>query len=68
MPLLLSVFYRFGSILGKSSFDAQKGHFELIERDLSRRLDDAEAENKTTGSLYRKAGLSVGAVLAVAFL
>lgn len=64
----LSVFYRFGSILGQSSYDAQKGHFELIEKELSRRLDDAEAEYKTTGNLYRKAGVSVGAVLAVAFL
>lgn len=57
-----------GSFLGQSDFQSQEGHFQLLYRELDKRIHDAEENNRTKAVLYRKAGLSVGVVIAIVML
>lgn len=64
----LAVIARCGSFIGQSDFDGQEGHFALLKEELSRQIEDADRQLKTKGALYSKAGVSIGAVLAIALL
>lgn len=57
-----------GSFLGQSDFESQKGHFALLQGELEKQIREAEENIKTKGSLYSKAGISVGAVIAIALI
>lgn len=57
-----------GDFIGQSDYQSQQGHFELLMEELSRQIHDAEEASKVKGGLYSKAGLSIGAVLAIALL
>jgi len=57
-----------GTFIGQSSFQGQQSHFDLLLQELSVQIRNAEELCKTKGALYSKAGLSVGAVLAIALL
>ena len=67
-PSDLDVFMKCGAFIGQSDYQRQKGHFELLRKDLSDRIEDAAAVCSIKGPLYSKAGISVGAVLAIALL
>lgn len=62
------IFIKCGAFLGQSDFDSQKGHFSLLQGELEKQIRDAEENIKTKGSLYGKAGVSIGAVIAIALL
>lgn len=64
----LLIFSKCGHFLGQTDFDSQKGHFELFQRQIEAQINEAEKTLKTKGSLYGKAGISVGAVLAIALI
>ena len=64
----LRLFERCGDFIGQSGFDSQKGHFDLLKNQLDVQIRDADNEVRIKGSLYSKAGLSAGAVLAIALL
>ena len=64
----LTIMTKCGSFLGQSDYQGQKGHFALLQGELNGQIDDATANCKTKGTLYTKAGISVGAVIAIALL
>ena len=64
----LQIMYRCGKFLGQSDFHSQKAHFELFQQQISKEIQKAEEEIKTKAGLYCKAGLSVGAVLAIVII
>lgn len=64
----MRVLCHFGSFIGQSGFDSQKGHFALFNEELAKQIHDAEENIRKKGSLYTKAGISIGAVLAIALL
>ena len=64
----LAVIRKCGSFIGQSDFEGQNGHFALLKEELSRQIEDADRQLRTKGALYSKAGLSIGAVLAIALL
>ena len=63
-----AVISKCGTFIGQGDYHSQKGHFSLLRQELERRIEDAEAACKSKGPLYRKAGISIGAVLAIALL
>lgn len=67
-PSDLEVFLKCGSFIGQSDYYGQKGHFAILREDLSGMIEDAAMSCRTKGPLYMKAGISVGAVLAIALL
>ena len=64
----LQVLMRCGTFLGQSDVQSQKGHFVLLQGELEKQIREAEEHIQTKGRLYAKAGLSVGAVIAIALL
>lgn len=64
----LALFTKCGSFLGQSDYKGQMGHFMLLNKELDCRIEDAHHINQTKGTLYSKAGLSIGAILAIALL
>ncbi len=64
----MQIFIKCGSFLGQSDYESQRGHFALFQRELEKQIREAEENIKTKGSLYGKAGVSIGAVIAIALL
>lgn len=64
----LAIITKCGSFIGQSDYNSQKGHFLLLKQELEQQICDAEHVYRTKGSLYSKAGVSVGAVLAIALI
>lgn len=67
-PYDLELFAKCGTFIGQSGYQGQQGHFSLLKDELSRQIEEAERQLKIKGPLYSKAGLSIGAVLAIALL
>ena len=67
-PADLAVLCKCGDFLGQSDYLGQKGYFALLKQELSRQIQEATDFCKTKGTLYNKAGISIGAVLAIALL
>ena len=64
----LQLMAKCGSFLGQSDYKNQQQQLDLFLSQLNQAIEDADQLIKTKGALYRKAGMSVGAVLAIAFL
>ena len=64
----IAIFSKCGTFLGQSDFRSQKGHFTLLQGELEKQIREAEENIRTKGSLYSKAGFSIGAVIAIALL
>lgn len=64
----LALFKKCSTFLGQSNYQGQKGHFALLNKELDCRIDEMHHICRTKGPLYSKAGLSIGAVLAIALL
>lgn len=64
----IAIFLKCGSFLGQSDFESQKGHFALLRGQLETQIHDADTEIKTKGAVYSKAGISIGAVIAIALI
>ena len=64
LPLLL----RLSEVLGTSDVDGQIKGIELMERELEASYEEAQAEQKTKGKLYRSLGALAGAGVVVLLL
>ena len=64
----LAVLSKCGTFLGQSDYNSQKGHFMLLKEELSQQIKEAEEICRVKGPLCTKAGISVGAVIAIALL
>ena len=64
----LQLMAKCGLFLGQSDYKNQQQQLDIFLAQLNQAIEDADQIMKTKGSLYRKAGISVGAVLAIAFL
>lgn len=54
-----------GEFLGQSDFKGQKEHFELLNLQLDRQIQEAEDLIGTKGKMYSRLGLSAGCMIAV---
>jgi len=64
----IQIINRYGSFLGQSDSLNQQKHFTYLQNQLEKQIREAEEDVKTKGALYSKAGVSVGAVIAIAFI
>ena len=64
----LAIMCKCGHFLGQSDYQSQRGYFALLQGELNGQIDEAAANCKTKGILYTKAGISIGAVLAIALI
>lgn len=64
----LQLMTKCGVFLGQSDYKNQKQQMELFLSQLDQHIQDADQNIKTKGVLYSKAGLSIGAVIAIAML
>ncbi len=57
-----------GDIMGQSDYATQEKQFKMLQEQIKFQISDAEEAVRTKGRLYSKAGMSVGAVIAVALI
>ena len=54
-----------GSFVGQTDYDNHIFHFSYLEEKLGRQIDEAKANLKLKGPMYRKIGFFLGATLAI---
>lgn len=64
----LQIFSKCGVFLGQSDFKSQQAHFELFQHQIIRQIEAVDDELTIKAGLYRKAGMSIGAVLAIVII
>ena len=64
----LHILKKCGDFLGQSDFNHQKSHFDLLNMEVDRQLNDANEAIKTKGKMYSKMGVSIGLVIAIVLI
>lgn len=64
----LKILKKCGAFLGQSDFKGQQEHFDLLNTQLDRQIQQAADIAATKGKMYSRMGLSIGMVVAIVFI